>query len=187
MPSAKWRVHVNPGHLYFITTRAIQGQLLFRRDVTRRILVDSLHIGRLLGRYRLYAFVIMPNHLHCILQPLNDISPTDIVRDYKKATSNLILRQFEAEGNSQALERCAAAVKRPAKQQHAVWEDEYEAQNVFTPEFLMQKLTYIHNNPLQPKWQLADSADTYPWSSAGFYLAERRAMIPLDDVRELLA
>ncbi|WP_307527875.1 hypothetical protein [Pedobacter sp. W3I1] len=32
-----------------------------------------------------------------------------------------------------------------------------------------QKLDYIHNNPLQERWRLAENAEDYYWSSAKFY------------------
>ena len=57
---------------------------------------------------------------------------------------------------------------------------------MFTPDFLEQKLTYIHNNPVQLHWQLADTPEEYPWSSARFYLREQPALIMLKDARELL-
>ena len=34
---------------------------------------------------------------------------------------------------------------------------------------------------------MAERAEEYPWSSARFYLANERALIPLSDARELLA
>jgi len=34
----------------------------------------------------------------------------------------------------------------------------------------MQKLDYIHNNPLQEKWQMSDFPENYKYSSARFYL-----------------
>jgi REP element-mobilizing transposase RayT len=178
---------MDPSHLYFITTSAVQRAHVFRRDVIKRILVDSLNTGRILGQYELFAFVIMPNHVHLILRCLNDCTPGDAVREYKKATSSLILRQYEAEGNQAALDFCAAAVKAKKKQQYAVWEDEYEAKNVFSPAFLRQKMDYIHNNPLQPHWGLVERPEDYVWSSAHFYLTGGRALIPLSDARELLA
>ena len=64
MASATWPVHVDPTHLYFFTTSAIKRVHLFQRDVIKRILVDCLNNGRILGQYELYAFVIMPNHIH---------------------------------------------------------------------------------------------------------------------------
>jgi len=186
MPSATWPIHIDPTHLYFITTGAVQRAHIFRRDVIKRILVDSINTGRILNQYDLFAFVIMPNHVHLILRCLNDYTPADVVREFKKTTSNLILRQYEAEGNQAALDFCASAVKPGQKQQHAVWEDEYQAKNVFSPGFLRQKLDYTHNNPVQPHWHLVELAEDYVWSSARFYLINGRALIPLSDARELL-
>ena len=83
MPSSVWPVPFDPDHLYFITTAAIRHAHLFRRDVIKRILVDSLNTGRILGQYELYAFVIMPNHIHIIIKCLNGYQPKDVVREYK--------------------------------------------------------------------------------------------------------
>lgn len=186
MPSATWPVSIDPNHLYFVTTRAVQRAHMFRRALIKRILIDSLNTGRILGQYAPFAFVIMPNHIHLILQCLNDCTPGEIVREFKKATANLIVRQYEAEGNAQVLEFPAAAVQPGRKEQYTVWEHEYQAKNVFSSDFLRQKIEYIHKNPIQPHWQLAERPEEYPWSSARFYLASERALIPLSDARGLL-
>ena len=186
MPSATWPVPIDADHLYFITTRAVQWAHVFRRPVIKRILVDSLNVARILGQIELYAFVLMPNHVHLIVRCLGDYTPPDVVREFKKATANLILRQYEAEGDQRALDLFAAAVQPGQKQEHAVWKSEYQAKNVFSPDFLRQKLTYVHENPIQPHWRLAEAPELYPWSSACFYLAGKRALIPLSDARELL-
>jgi len=187
MASASWRPYADPSHLYFLTTSAVKSAHMFRRDVIKRLLVDSLNMGRILGQYELFAFVIMPNHMHAIIRCVDGNSPGDVVRELKKATANLIIRHFEAEGNKAALDFCAAAVERAEKQDHAVWRDEYQAKNVFSPAFLRQKLEYIHNNPIQPRWALVGAPEEYIWSSARFYLGVGRAIIPLSDARELLA
>lgn len=186
MPSSAWPVHVDPSHLYFITTRAVQHAHIFRRDLVRRILIDSLNTGRILGQYALLAYVIMPNHIHLILRCLNESTPGQIVAAFKKATANLILRQYEVEGNDRALAFCAAAVPPRYKQNYIVWEHEYQAKNVFSPAFLREKLEYVHNNPVQPHWRLAETAEAYAWSSARFYAGEGRALLPLSDAREWL-
>ena len=184
MSSSTWPIHHDPDHLYFITASAIDHTPLFRRDVIKRILVDSLNTGRILGQYELFAFVIMPNHVHWLVRCTNSTTVDAVVREFKKATANLILRHYECEGNHAVLDRLAMAA--PPGQSHAVWENDYQAKNVYTPDFLCQKLTYIHNNPLQPRWALVERAEDYLWSSAGFYLAGRRALIPLSDARMLL-
>ena len=186
MPSAVWPVQVDSDHLYFITTSAVRHAHIFRSDVIKRILVDSLNTGRILGQYELYAFVIMPNHVHLVLRCLGKYTPMDVVREFKKATANLILRYFECEGNEGALAFCAKAVGQSKRRRYAVWEAEYQAKNVFSVWFLEQKLNYIHNNPLQPHWRLAERPELYPWSSARFYLGAGRPLIPLSDARELM-
>jgi REP element-mobilizing transposase RayT len=186
MTSATWRAHVDPTHLYFITVSAVRRAHIFRRDVIKRILVDSLNTGRILGQYELFAFVIMPNHVHIIVRCLGEYTPGDIIREFKKATAKPILRQYEAEGNQAALDFCASSVEREGKQAYAVWEDEHQAKNVFSPGFLRQKMDYIHNSPVQPHWALAERPEDYLWSSARFYLTEGGALIPLSNAGELL-
>lgn len=186
MASSTWPIHVDPAFLYFITTSAINHAHVFRRDLIKRILVDSLNTGRILGQYELFAFVIMPNHVHFIIRYLKEYAPADIVREFKKATANLILRQYEAENNQEALAFFASAVKPGQKQVHAVWEDEYQAKEVFSPGFLREKLDYVHNNPLQSHWRLAEKPEEYVWSSARFYAGSGRSIIPVSDARELL-
>ena len=83
-------------------------------------------------------------------------------------------------------------VARPDKQKYKVWEDGYFAENIFSPEFLTQKLDYIHNNPLQDHWRLAETPEDYPWSSARFYVRGEPALVACegcagtDDVDGLL-
>jgi REP element-mobilizing transposase RayT len=187
MPSSTWAIHTDPTHLYFVTMSAVRRAQVFRRDVIKRILVDSLNTGRILGQYDLFAFVIMPNHIHTILRCLGDYAPADVTREYKKATSKLIVRHLEAEGNQAVLAFLASCVPREGKQKYAVWNDEYQAKNIFSPGFLRQKIDYLHNNPVQPHWALAERPEDYLWSSARFYMAGGQALIPLSDVRELLA
>lgn len=184
MPSATWPIHIDPNHLYFFTTSAIQCVHLFHRDVIKRILVDCLNNGRILGQYELFAFVIMPNHLHFIVRCCEGHTPITVIREFKKATANLIIRHYEAEENAQVIAFLTSIA--PSDQQYAVWETEYEAKNVYTPNFLRQKIEYIHHNPLQPQWRLVERAEQYMWSSARYYLANKRALIPLSDARKLM-
>lgn len=182
-----WRPNFDPSHLYFVTTAAVNHAHIFQRDVVKRILVDGLYHLHVVDGIDLYAFVIMPNHVHFIVRSREDDPLKDVIRDFKANTARLIVRQYQVEGNQQALDFLAAAVKRPKKQQFKVWEDGYLAKDVFSPGFLRQKMAYIHNNPTQPQWQLVEQAEDYVWSSAGFYLLEEPALIPLSDARELLS
>jgi REP element-mobilizing transposase RayT len=184
--TTRWRPEFDPNHLYFITTTAVDHVHIFQRDIVKRILVDALYFVSLLNKTALYAFVVMPNHVHVIIQSAQESTLKDWTRGFKTSTAQLIIRQYEVEQNVAALAKLAAMVTRANKQKYKVWEDGYFAENVFTPEFLSQKLAYIHNNPTQPHWQLAETPEDYTWSSARFYHTGKRALIVTRDARELL-
>jgi REP element-mobilizing transposase RayT len=181
-----WRPDFDPDHLYFITTTAVKRAHLFRRDVMKRLLVDGLDCLRLRQEIKLYTFVIMPNHIHLIVQCPASYPVKDLVRDFKKHASDRIVRHYRAEKNQKALDFLAAAVKYTNRQKHRVWEDDYNAKDIFTPQFLRQKMEYIHNNPCQPHWALADRPEDYSWSGARFYILKEPAIIPLDNAERLL-
>ena len=184
--TTRWRPDFDPDHLYSVTTTAANRTHIFRRDVIRRILVDALYYISLMNKVSLYAFVIMSNHIHVIIQCPQDFPPKDWARAFKAGTSRLIVRQYQVESNLAALDALRAMVMRPEKQEYKVWEDDYLAKGISTPAFLEQKLIYIHNNPVQPHWQLAEAPEDYFWSSARYYLQDEPALIPLRDARELL-
>ena len=49
------------------------------------------------------------------------------------------------------------------------WERNSLSIDLWTPAVFMQKLDYIHDNPLQEKWQLVTFPEDYKYSSAKFY------------------
>ncbi len=184
--TTRWRPDFDPSHLYFITTTTANRVHIFQRDIVKRLIVDGLYFVSLMNKVSLYAFVIMPNHIHVIIQCPSDCPPKDWTRALKTSVAQLIIRQYQVENNQTALEALADMVTRPDRQKYKVWEDGYLPKNIVAPAFLEQKLTYLHNNPIQPHWQLSDTAEDYPWSSARYYLKGEPAIIPIKDVRELL-
>ena len=56
-----------------------------------------------------------------------------------------------------------------ADRQQQVWERNSLSTDIWNEKVFIQKLNYIHNNPLQPKWKLAASPEDYKYSSALFY------------------
>lgn len=108
------------------------------------------------------------------------------MRDFKKFTARQIYRHFQVEQNTKVLDLLRREGE-IVKQEYKVWKDGYDARDVFSIKSLQQKMDYIHHNPCQPRWKLAETPEQYLWSTAGFYLDERPCVIPIDDVREFLA
>ncbi len=177
---------IDPTLLYFVTTTTARHLHFFEEDVVKRIIVDNLNFLRVSRKINLFAFVIMPNHIHIIARLPADKSLADCMRDFKKYTARQIYHHyliFEQVGKLQEVEM----VSKGTKHQYRIWESGYDAREIFTAEFLAQKMEYIHCNPCRSHWNLADSPEQYPWSSARFYFLDRLALIDLDDVRELFA
>ncbi len=180
-------VHPNfdPDNLYFVTTKAERHAHVFKRESIIRIILNSLHFLRTSGRMKLFIFVIMPNHIHLIGKFNREYTPSDMMRDFKRHTARQIIRQLQAENKDASLD-VLQRLNKDVRQDFKVWEDSFDARDIFSVEFLEQKMNYIHHNPCQPHWKLAKMPEEYPWSSARFYILDKPSVIQVDDVRDLL-
>jgi len=119
------------------------------------------------------AYVIMPNHLHVILH-FHDahFNLNTIVANGKRFIAYEIINRLEQTGNSSLLARLEKLVTEREKrkgQLHKVFKDSFDAKAIITHAFLIQKINYIHNNPVSGKWMLAKDFVEYEHSSASFY------------------
>ena len=64
----------------------------------------------------------------------------------------------------------APRAEKNRKKKHRVFEISSDIKPCYTEKFLLQKLNYIHNNPVSKKWKLASLPELYPHSSAAYYL-----------------
>ena len=71
---------------------------IFTRKIYRDIVIDSFNFCRQHKQLKIYSYVIMTNHVHCILSTEGNLS--DIIRDFKRHTSMQILKTIEAENES---------------------------------------------------------------------------------------
>lgn len=180
------RPNFDPANLYFITTTAVNRAHLFLPNEHKQIIAESLNYMRQGGWFRLYAFVVMPNHIHILVRFLASYKLANVMRDFKKYTSKEITKYCQLANNPEFLTTIKNAGDESSKVVYKVWENGYDARDVFSFGFLEQKLDYIHNNPCQSQWQLAEHPEDYRWSSARFYVEGRPAIIGVDDVREFL-
>jgi putative transposase len=174
----------NPDYLYFVTTTAEKHIHIFKRESIIRIILDSLHFLRTSGRMELFVFVIMPNHIHLIGRFSKEHPLSDVMRDLKRHTARQIIRQLMAEEHTEKL-GLLQSLNQDNRQAYKIWEDGYDAREIFSQDFLSQKMEYIHYNPCQPQWNLANTPEEYPWSSARYYALDKPSVIPVNDVRDL--
>ena len=85
----------------------------------------------------------------------------ELIKQLKEKQLNGVLLQLK-EGFS----------KRDAEkgQLHKVFEDSFDAKPIYHRKFLIQKINYIHLNPVRGKWKLPEHWEDYKQSSAKFYV-----------------
>src|SRR5438034_8697117 len=60
--------HINKGEIYFWTATINKWQRLLEKDVYKDVIVESLQYLTNQGKINVFAFIIMPNHMHLIWQ-----------------------------------------------------------------------------------------------------------------------
>jgi REP element-mobilizing transposase RayT len=100
-------------------------------------------------RYRLLAWVVMPNHVHVLFQPIGGWTVAKIVASWKKLTARKICDRRPESG------------EKPAA---PVWRREYWDRYIRDQSHLQQAIECIHLNPV--KAGLAAKAESWRWSSA---------------------
>ena len=119
------------------------------------------------------GYVIMPNHVHCILHfPIAGFNLDKILSNGKRFMAYEFVNRLEIINDMNTLTILQNALterERKKKQLHKVFKDSFDAKPIFSEKFLLQKLNYIHYNPVKGKWNLAKDFVSYAHSSASFY------------------
>ena len=119
----------------------------------------------------------MPNHVHLLLYLTDDeVNLNNIISNAKRFMAYELIKRLKEQNNQPLLYILSTACSEKEKskaQLHKAFEVSFDAKAVYSTAFLMQKLDYIHHNPVSGKWNLCAEFTEYPHSSAAFYELER--------------
>ena len=163
---------------YFVTFTTVGWVDIFSRKQCRDIIIDSLRYCTQHKGLQLHAYVIMSNHVHMIATADPD-SPglSGVLRDMKRYTSNQIIKWITTSGKESRREWMEVVLKYHAKfnkrnSKYQVWQqDNNHPVQCTHPKFTIQKLNYIHSNPVVAG--IVDQADHYKYSSAKDYHSQK--------------
>ena len=174
----------DPTHLYFVTATVMGWRHLFRTHEYINIPLSSLSWLQQQKRMFLFAFVIMPSHLHAILKP-ESLTIGEVLQQFGSFTAHEILKKLRIQNRSVLL-NLFQQKKRDPRHGHSIWQD-IQAKNIYSIEVLQQKMEYIHQNPIAKDWKLVENRADYPYSTAGYYDYGRKPAIEITDINEWLA
>ena len=164
----------DPEGTYFITSTVVDWIDLFIRQCYHDCLIDSLkHCIEHRG-LNLHAYVIMTSHFHAIVSAKEGCKLPGIIRDLKRFTSKALtdmMKDIPESRREWLLEKFQTEANRTKRGNHyIVWQEGYHAKQCYSEGFTMQKLNYIHRNPVVEGW--VDKAEDYVYSSARNYMGQ---------------
>ncbi|MBV5329948.1 MAG: hypothetical protein JZU65_20375 [Chlorobium sp.] len=148
---------------------------VFTRPGTVHIILDALNWRQCHKGVKVYGYVILENHMHCILQA-PDLGQQ--VHDFKAFTAKEILRYME-DNHAKKLLGLLELFKKAHKtdSRYQFWEEGSHPQLLQNEEMLRQKLEYIHCNPVKRGY--VEDAAHWRYSSARNYRG-LEGLIPID-------
>ena len=143
----------NQKGLYFLTLQVVGWAAIFTRKSYRDIfIIDSFVFCRKSKGLKVYSYVIMSNHVHCIVSAENNLS--DTIRDFKKFTSKEILKLVNENTQESRKEWLLMIFKYHAKfnkrvEKFQFWTHENHAVELTSNEMIESRINYIHQNPVR--------------------------------------
>ena len=151
--------------LNFMTCSVLQWIPIFNKQDTRDILLNSFRYLQGEG-LKIYAYVILKDHLHIIAQSSN--LSRDIAR-FKSITAKRLLTWLSEHEENRILNQFSIykkAHKRDRKFQ--IWQEGVHTEWIHDEKMMMQKVEYIHNNPVE--YGYVNRPEDWRYSSARNYL-----------------
>lgn len=174
-------------YVHFVTTNTDEGRPYFEHEGFCRILLEELcFYSRKLG-FTVVGYVIMPDHVHLLLWWDTDDNPTlsisKVMQAVKGATARRVIDSLTGRSEhllrpiAQGRERMLSATHDGAGPKshnrnirHRLWQRGFYVFNIYNEETLIEKLDYVHNNPVTAG--LVDSPGDYKWSSYSTYFSD---------------
>jgi len=110
---------------------------------------DYERFEMLLWRYkikfdiRIYAYCLMPNHIHLVLDPSNNKDLNKMMHGLNLSYAMWFNKKYEKTGH--------------------LWQDRFKSNIIQKDVYLLNCITYIETNPIRAK--KCESLESYKWSS----------------------
>lgn len=165
------------GEIYFWTATIHKWNKLLTQESFKKVILSSLQYLSSKDKIEVFAFVIMPNHIHLIwrIREHNGKETSQgaflkyTAHHFKKMLDVEQLRKFKVEESNKAYE---------------FWQRDSLAIPLYSAEVAFQKLDYLHDNPLAEHWALAQDPSDYYYSTASFYEKGEKRFPFIKDLRE---
>ena len=145
----------------FITIVTQRRLAVFRTALMKDLACHAIDEARTSAGFLIFAYAIMFDHLHILTSCPS--KPSDVLRVLKSLTARRVIDYLkENEYMTSLLKLRHQGQKR--NHEYSLWQTEKNVLPVFSEGMFMQKVNYIHHNPVREG--LVEKATDYRWSSA---------------------
>ena len=155
---------------------------VFQTDALKIITCQAIDEARSSGKFLLFAYVIMLDHMHLLTDSPN--KSAEVLRYVKGITGRRVIDYLK----EKKYERSLAKLRHQEwkrKHNYSLWQQEKNVFAVFSEAVFMQKVNYIHLNPVRAEF--AARAIDYRWSSARIWQRcpseDEPLMVDIDRIR----
>ena len=145
----------------FITAVTKDRLPVFGKDTIKQVVCDALNEARNSGGFLIFAYVIMLDHIHLLTNEPK--KSANVLRYVKGITGRRVIDYLKNNNHHRSLAKLQHQEWK-RKHQYSVWQVEKNVFSIFSEAMFMQKVNYIHLNPVRAG--LVEKAIDYHWSSA---------------------
>ncbi|WP_103663727.1 REP-associated tyrosine transposase, partial [Gracilimonas amylolytica] len=132
---------------YFITSSTVEWYPLFMDTKICEIILDALKYVQEEHDITLYGYVIMPNHIHMVVEGK---ALSARLRAFKSYTARSIINYLKANKKTRTLDQLKAGkLDNHKDSEFQVWQEGFHPKQVSTQKIMRQKINYIHYNPVK--------------------------------------
>ncbi len=172
------------GHAHFLTFSCYHRLSLLSKDRTRHWFVEEVNKSRAKHQFDLWAWVIMPEHVHLLIWPrLQNYETSKILASIKKPVGFKAIQHIKLH-SPRFLDRLT--VQNRNRTYHRFWQAGPGVDNnLYEPRAIHNAIEYIHNNPVRRG--LVKNPNDWFWSSARDWAAFDNVPIKVDRTVPMLA
>jgi putative transposase len=160
------------GDLHFITCSCYRRQPLLATPRHRDVFLTVLERMRQRYQFVVVGYVIMPEHIHLLISEPQEKNPSVVMQALKLGLARRII--VEAKRRSSPLQ--ANLFDHPPRH---IWQKRFYDFNVWTEHKRIEKLRYMHRNPV--KRGLVESPELWRWSSFRSYFLGEAGVVKVNE------
>jgi putative transposase len=177
MPNRLHRYY-GAGYLHFITTSCYQRRPLLGTAQNRDLFLQVLESVRRRYGFVVVGYVVMPEHVHLLLSEPRRGNPSLVMQALKQGFA----RRFQARLRRAADPR-QSSLWNTAVEEGQVWQHRFYDFVVFTAKKRVEKLRYMHRNPVERGLVL--EPEQWAWSSYRAYELEERGPVVVNEAQTI--